>query len=203
LVSSGPLVEVSLFVKHATEADASEPALIFDDATGRVVDVDLRGTEADIVERLSQPAPAHFGGFWPRVEEPPETRESDAETGTRGRGRPKMGVVSREVTLLPRHWEWLADQPGGASATLRRLVDNARRSGSVLHQRRADQEAAYQFMQAIAGDLPGYEEAIRALFANDRPGVEQRIAAWPHDVRTQAIRLAFERNSSQPDQEGR
>jgi hypothetical protein len=203
LVSSGPLVEVSLFVKHATEADASEPALIFDDATGRVVDVDLRGTEADIVERLSQPAPAHIGGFWHRVKEPPETRESDAETGTRGRGRPKMGVVSREVTLLPRHWEWLADQPGGASATLRRLVDNARRSGSVLHQRRADQEAAYQFMQAIAGDLPGYEEAIRALFANDRPGVEQRIAAWPHDVRTQAIRLAFERNSSQPDQEGR
>lgn len=102
-----------------------------------------------------------------------------------------MGVVAREVTLLPRQWEWLTSQPGGASATLRRLVDEARKTTGPRQQRRAAQEAAYHFMQAIAGDLPGYEEATRALFADDRPALEQRIAAWPEDIRTYALRLAF------------
>ena len=46
-------------------------------------------------------------------------------------------------------------------------------------------------MPAIAGDLPGYEEATRALFADDRSSLENRIAAWPEDIRTYAMRLAF------------
>ncbi|HEV7137630.1 MAG TPA: DUF2239 family protein [Steroidobacteraceae bacterium] len=95
------------------------------------------------------------------------------------------------MTLLPRQWEWLATQPGGASAVLRRLVDEARRRGNPQQERLAAQEAAYQFMHAIAGDLPGYEEATRALFADDRPRLEQRIADWPEDIRAHVLRLAF------------
>ena len=95
------------------------------------------------------------------------------------------------MTLLPRQWDWLATQPGGASATLRRLVDEARKTVHPRQQRRAAQEAAYRFMQAIAGDLPGYEDATRALFADDRSAVEKQIADWPEDIRAYAQRLAF------------
>lgn len=106
----------------------------------------------------------------------------------RGRGRPKLGVTAREVTLLPRHWDWLAAQPGGASVALRRLVETARRSDAA--RARAAQEAVYRFINAIAGNQPGHEEALRALFANDLGGFAQRIAAWPADVRAYALKLA-------------
>ena len=102
-----------------------------------------------------------------------------------------MGVVSREVTLLPRQWEWLGAQPGGASAVLRRLVDAAKRDGGAQQKRRAAQEAAYRFMLAIAGDFPGYEEATRALFADDRLKLEQCIADWAQDIRVHVLHLAF------------
>lgn len=188
LLLSGPLVEVALAVKSATENCSSMAVLIFDDLTGRVIDVDLRGGEAEITQRLSQPQETSIGR--PRSnEEPPFGKEEASKP--RGRGRPKLGVVPREVTLLPRQWDWLATQPGGASAVLRRLVDDAKRNGAGRQKRRAAQEAAYQFMLAIAGDLPGYEEATRALFADDRPGLEQRISDWPEDIRTHVLRLAF------------
>ncbi|VTZ49346.1 conserved hypothetical protein [Methylocella tundrae] len=172
--------------------------LVFDDTTGRVIDLDLRGSSADIIGRLSGPPRAFVGRYRPQPGEMPEPA-SDGGSEPRGRGRPKLGVISREVTLLPRHWEWLADQPGGASAVLRRLVDEARRNGGTRRQRRVAQEAAYQFMQAIAGDLPGYEEASRALFADDRSGLERWMATWPQDVRAHALHLAFgpERQSSE------
>jgi hypothetical protein len=99
-------------------------------------------------------------------------------------------VVAREVTLLPRHWDWLAQQPGGASVALRKLVDAARRTGEDGQQRRQAQEAAYRFMSAMAGDKPHYEDAIRALFANDPARFEKLIAAWPADVRVHALVLA-------------
>lgn len=111
----------------------------------------------------------------------------------RGRGRPKLGVVAREVTLLPRHWEWLAAQPGGASVALRKLVEEARRSQSG--RARQAQERAYHFMNAMAGDLPGFEEATRALFAGDREGFAERIAGWPTDVREHAAWLASDGES--------
>jgi hypothetical protein len=120
-----------------------------------------------------------------------EPEKKDKISEPRGRGRPKLGVVAREVTLLPRQWEWLATQPGGASAILRRLVDDARRNGGTRQQRRAAQDAAYQFMLAIAGDMPGYEEATRALFADDRPRLEQWIADWPQDIRSHVVHLTF------------
>ena len=179
LLIAGPLIEVALAVKTAATTDPSSAILVFDDATGRVVDLDLRGSKADIIERLSRPRRG-------------ETQESlkDADE-PRGRGRPKLGVVSREVTLLPRQWEWLATQPNGASATLRRLVDEARRNGGPQRKRRAAQEAAYRFMHGIAGDLAGHEEATLALFADDRPKLEQCVAGWPEDVRMHVLRLMF------------
>ena len=127
----------------------------------------------------------------PEAKREPDGAEPDAaEDGARGRGRPKLGVVAREITLLPRHWDWLAAQPGGASATLRRLVENAKRDGGAEGRRRAAREAAYRFLSAVAGNLPGYEEALRALFAGDAARFETQMADWPKDVRAYALRLA-------------
>lgn len=190
LLLSGPLVEVALAVKTAVENSSSSVILVFDDATGRVVDLDLRGTKAEIIERLSRPPQTFVGRYRPRPSELSPSVEKEASE-PKGRGRPKLGVVSREVTLLPRQWEWLAAQPGGASAVLRRLVDDARRNGGSLQKRRATQEAACQFMLGIAGDFPGYEEATRALFADDRAKLEQCISDWPEDIQAHVLRLAF------------
>lgn len=148
--------------------------LIFDDDTGRQIDFDLRGTDQDIASRLT------------------ELGSSFEDAGSvRGPGRPKLGVVAREITLLPRHWEWLAAQPGGASVTLRKLVEEARRANRSKDSRRKAQERAYHFLSAIAGNLVGFEEAARALFTNDRQCFSERITAWPVDVRHHAIWLAF------------
>jgi hypothetical protein len=98
--------------------------------------------------------------------------------------------VAREVTLLPRHWEWLAKQPGGASVTLRKLVEDARRANAGTATAREAQERAYRFMSAMAGNLPGFEEATRALFAKDKPRFEMLIAEWPDSVGDYARDLA-------------
>ncbi len=190
LLRSGSLVEVARAVKTAADGGSNDPILVFDDATGRVVDLDLRGTEADVVGRLVRTADGDARRREPGGSEP-EVAASRGATQPRGPGRPKLGVVAREVTLLPRHWEWLAAQPSGASAALRRLVDEARRITAPRQERRAAQEAAYRFMSGIGGDLPGYEEATRALFADDRLAFEARLAAWPEDVRAHALHLAF------------
>src|SRR5882724_12202215 len=147
---SGPLAEVALAVLKASHSAAAEPIVIFDDANGRPIDLDLRGTERDIVARLPQPASN------------PETLADDLSAAEpRGRGRPKLGVVPREVTLLPRHWEWLGAQPGGASVALRKLVEAARRANQETDQLRQRQEAAFHFMSAMAGNEPNFEEASR------------------------------------------
>src|SRR3954452_10075459 len=177
---SGPLAEVAIAVLEASKTTPPQPIIIFDDAIGRPIDLDLRGTEGDVVARLPQPTP-------------------DSQTATdevpvpepRGRGRPKLGVVAREVTLLPRHWEWLATQPGGASVALRKLVDAARRTNGDRDRRRAARDAAYHFMSTMAGNLPGFEEASRALFADERRQFTALIAAWPGDIRDHIARLAF------------
>src|SRR5216684_4662962 len=153
---SGPLAEVALAVLKASQSATAEPIVIFDDANGRPIDMDLRGTEREIVARLPQPAPNS---------ETPADDLSAAEP--RGRGRPKLGVVAREVTLLPRHWEWLGEQPGGASVALRKLVEEARRANEGRDRVRQSQEAAYRFMSVMAGNRPHYEDAIRVLFADD------------------------------------
>ncbi|WP_428990320.1 DUF2239 family protein [Methylocapsa aurea] len=203
LLAAGPLVEVALAVKNADAADGF--ILTFDDATGEVVDLDLRGAKAEIITRLAAPSPAparsdsargrardraRSAAAEPNGVEPNGVEQDAVEDGARGRGRPKLGVVAREITLLPRHWDWLAAQPGGASAALRRLVETARREGGTDGRQRAAREAAYRFLSAVAGDLPGYEEALRALFSGDAARFEAQMTEWPKDVRAYALRLA-------------
>jgi hypothetical protein len=177
---SGSLPKVALTVKKWSDGGSSSPILIFADSTGRAIDLDLRGTDREILQRLPQPAGSA---------DPPPTDPSPGEP--RGRGRPRLGVVAREVTLLPRHWEWLGAQPGGASVALRKLVEEARRVNGDRDRSRAARDAAYHFMSAMAGNLPDFEEAARALFADDRRRFVGLIAAWPADIRDHTVKLAF------------
>jgi uncharacterized protein len=176
---SGSLADVALAVKRASGGGPSAPVLIFDDSTGRAIDLDLRGSDSEILKRLPPGNSASAAAVDPPPGEP------------RGRGRPKLGVVAREVTLLPRHWEWLGAQPGGASVALRKLVEQARRTNGDKDRSRAARDAAYHFTSAMAGNLPGFEEATRALFADDVKRFAGLIAAWPQDIRDHAITLAF------------
>ena len=174
-IASGELRHVALKAKQAF--DAGKPVQVFEDASGRVVELPLELPAGDLLKRLAEPAASAA----PVAAKPPPPR---------GPGRPKLGVVAREVTLLPRHWDWLAAQPGGASVALRKLVEDARKAAADGDRRRVAQEAAYRFMQAMAGDLPGYEDATRALFAGDVARFEERTATWPEDVRDHAALLA-------------
>ena len=164
--ASGSLIDMALAIKAAGNTDP--PILLFDDATGQVIDLDLSGSTTEIIARLTPP---------------PEP--------ARGRGRPRLGVVAREVTLLPRHWDWLADQPGGASQALRRLIDAARKADNGRTAARQASERTWRFLNALAGDLPGFEEASRALFAGDGTLFAQCMNRWPAAVRAYALQLAM------------
>jgi hypothetical protein len=155
-IASGSDAAVAAAFRKALAASPEAALRVFDLATGRPVDLDLR-------EREAAPPPR--------------------------RGRPRLGVAAREVTLLPRHWDWLATQPGGASAALRRLVDQARKTGADDDARRRRTDAAYGFMVEIAGDAPDFEEASRALFAGDRDRLAALITPWPTDIRGQILEL--------------
>lgn len=176
-LAGGALDQVALAVHRAVAADPDASVLVFSDATGRQVDLDVRGTPSEVLARYARP----------RDEPPAETR---AEPVARGRGRPRLGVVAREVTLLPEHWDWLAAQPGGSSVALRKLVHQARRSAAGRPDQGKARERAYAFMAAVAGDLPGFEEATRALFAGDHARLAELTARWPADVREHVARLA-------------
>src|SRR5580658_7240959 len=154
-IASGPLACMLSGVKAKFDSSESTQLLIFEDQTGRQVDFDLRGTTTEVLAR-AVPAP-------PRA----------------GPGRPKLGVISREVSLLPRHWEWLEQQPNGASAALRRLVDQARLQEPDRQRSRRAREAVGRFLSAMAGNRPGYEEACRALYTVDRARFEKLIRKWP------------------------
>jgi len=180
LIAEGPLVDVALTVR-ALPLDGMAPVLVFDRTTGGVIDLDLRGSTADVIRRLTERSQAESAA---------SKSSAEAAKPSKGRGRPKLGVVAREVTLLPRHWEWLGEQPGGASQALRRLVEQARKAGDGADKDRSRQGVAYRFMQAMAGDLSGFEEASRALFAGDMARFERSVSGWPEDVRTFALRLA-------------
>ncbi|CAG9273503.1 DUF2239 family protein [Paraburkholderia unamae] len=186
LIARGAPLAVALAVKAEIEREGNEhgaAVLVFDDRDARPVEFDLRGTERDIAARLGAQAGDEESDAVPAPAETPD----DAP---RGRGRPKLGVVAREVTLLPRHWDWLGAQPGGASVVLRRLVDSARHASEARERVRAAQEAAHRFMTALAGNLPDYEEALRALYAGERARFETSLAAWPQDVRDYALGFA-------------
>jgi hypothetical protein len=161
LVARDNLESVLRDCKAALDGGLSETLLIFDDAAGKQIDFDFRGTLEDVLSRAI-----------PTVPEAPKA----------GPGRPKLGVVSREVSLLPRHWEWLEGDPQGISAALRRLIDDARKRDQGEHARAQARDAASRFMWCMTGDFPHFEEASRALFAGDAQRFHSEIAAWPKDV---------------------
>jgi uncharacterized protein len=166
VVASGALEALLPKLKAAFDRNRSTMFLIFDDETGEQVDFDLRGTVEDVLARS--------------CENPPQT----------GPGRPRLGVTSREITLLPRHWDWLGLQPNGASAAIRRLIDEARKREPEKMRQQQAIRATERFLFAMAGNYPGYEEATRALFRGDSKPFAERIAAWPKDVRNYALRLS-------------
>jgi len=165
LLAKGPLVEVVRSVKAALDRGTERSVAILDLDTSRPVDINFSGTEEEVLQRIPR-APV------------------------RGAGRPKLGVVPREVTLLPRHWDWLSAQPGGASVALRKLVEHASRESRSADGMREARDAAYRFMHELMGDAPGFEEASRALFAADGERFGMLVAQWPEDVRAHLLELA-------------
>jgi hypothetical protein len=188
-IAAGDLMHVAVIVKEHFQAKPVEGVLIFDDATSQLVDVDFRGTVDEVRNRI-----------------PPQDKKSEAIEplpasdidGPRGPGRPKLGVVAREVTLLPRHWDWLNTQTGGASVVLRKLVEEARRASVGRDRIRLAQEASYRFMSAALSGEANFEEATRALFAENRPVFDSLIAPWPVDLQDYLIKLS---NGAFPDEQ--
>lgn len=181
-VAAGALPDVLRVLKRRFDADRADLVLAFEVETGRQVDFDLRGSLDEVLAREAGP---------PR----------------RGPGRPRLGVTSREVTLLPRHWEWLEAQPGGASGALRRLVEQAARADPGRERARRIRDALSRFLAATAGDRPGYEEACRALFAGDTARFEALVRRWPRDLRAHAVGRAraaarAEREGGEPEGDG-
>ncbi len=173
-LASGSLAEVSAAVREVLRANA-ERVIVFSDATGHAVDIDPRDAPSG-----SDKSPA------------PEAQSPTKPT----RGRPRLGVTAREVTLLPRHWDWLAAQPGGASAALRRLVDQARRDSVGEDRRREARDVTHRVMTALAGNLPNYEAALRALYSGDQSAFSRSLGDWPQDVRdyVQALMVRIEQS---------
>ena len=165
-VAEGGSEKLLRALKPRFDRDPGEPVLVFDADTGRQIDFDLRGDLDDVLARAAR-----------------------AEAPRPGPGRPKLGVVSREISLLPRHWEWLEAQPNGISAALRRLVDEARKKNPEEERARIARERAARFMTAVAGDRENFEEATRALFGKDATKLRELTRAWPKDIRTHLARL--------------
>jgi hypothetical protein len=166
-IASGHLREVLPVLKQRFDGDRAEPVLVFEIETGRRVHLDLRGTLEEVLEREAEP---------PR----------------RGPGRPKLGVTSREVSLLPHHWEWLEEQPSRISGALRRLVERAIKEHPGEERARRIRVALSGFLAAMAGDRPNYEEASRALFRGDAARFEVLVQRWPRDIREFAVHQARE-----------
>jgi steroid delta-isomerase-like uncharacterized protein len=172
-VASGPLRDVLPVLKQRFDRDGSELVLVFEVETGRQVDFDLRGSVAEVLER-ALPAP-------------------------RGPGRPKLGVTSREISLLPRQWEWLEQQPNGISPALRRLVEHASKTQPGSERARRQRGALSQILSALGGNLPGYEEACRALFAGETARFALSIESWPQDLRQFALHHASEASRTETE----
>jgi hypothetical protein len=164
-LASGQLTDILPALKKHFDRSRGAALLVFEDETGAQIDFDLRGSLAEVIARAQ-----------PRAARPAP-------------GRPRLGVVSREVSLLPRHWDWLEQQPTGISAALRRLVDDARKRDPEEARKRRARAAASRFMTAMAGDRPGFEEASRALFAGDQARLVELTAGWPEDIRSHILFL--------------
>lgn len=164
-IGRGSHAEIAQKVSTYLRGKPQAQPLFFDTQTGRQTDLDWRSA-------------------------PAEAPQAKAATRLRaGKGRPKLGVVAKEVTLLPRHWDWLGQQPGGASVTLRKLIERASKDPAPAEKQRARAEAAYHFMHAVAGNLPGFEDASRQLFAGNVWGLSATMAKWPGDIADQVLDL--------------
>lgn len=172
-IAGGDILDVAIKVKKFLKSEGKTSVLIFDDLTGDQVEVDFRGDTETVKEKLESFLQAQSG-----------------KKG--GPGRPKLGVVPREVTLLPEHWEWLAIQPGGASVTLRRLVEEAKKKSLSRDRIRLSQDRTYKIMTVMAGDLPDYEEALRALYAGDKKAFKSRMLKWPKDLQEHVLKISQE-----------
>jgi uncharacterized protein len=172
-LAEGRLDAVVIAIKRKLKAAPASSILVFSDSTGKEMDFDLRGSEKEVLLRLHVYL----------------SRESEPLAGN-GPGRPKLGVVAREVSLLPRHWEWLSTQSGGASAALRKLVEEAKKSSFGKEEAKHAQERAHKFMTSVAGNLPRYEEALRALYARDKKRFKEQMTDWPPDVRNYSCKMA-------------
>lgn len=166
VVAVGNLEEMLPKLKARFDHDRGTPFIIFDDETGAQTDFDLRGPLPEILAAAN------------RIPSP------------KGPGRPKLGVTSREITLLPRHWDWLEQQPNGASAAVRRLIDEERKRAPAKARRQRATHATGRFLSAMAGNRPGHEEASRFLYRGDQKSFTESISAWPKDVRGYALRLS-------------
>ena len=183
---TGALREVLTYLKTQIQPlDANSSILIFEDHSGRQMDFNLRGTLPEVLEREA-PLPA---------------AAASPALAKAGPGRPKLGIVSREISLLPRHWAWLELQRGGASATLRRLVDEARKQNPGQERVQQAQVATDRFLGAVAGNLPHFEAASRALYARDSTAFAEHSTHWPADIRTHALKLAAPVFADQPAEE--
>ncbi len=178
-IATGELREVARAVKPVVDREDRPLVIIFEDLTSHVIDVDFRGSEDAVMARLEERA----------AQMPAPVLEDETRTPS-GPGRPKLGVIAREVTLLPRHWEWLNAQPGGASVALRKLVEEARKANAGKDLIRQTKESAYRFMYAMGGNLDWFEEASRALFAGNRASLEELTATWPTDVRDHLLKIS-------------
>ncbi len=174
LLVRGPLLQVVSEVKRRVTKASDARIYIFSDVTGKEMDFNLQGSEREVLKRLEIYVPA---------------TESSAVNSSHP-GRPKLGVVSREISLLPRHWEWLATQPGGASSTLRKLIEEAKKKSSGESGVKQAQERTYKVMSVLAGNAEGYEEALRALYRKDKKAFLINIKLWPKDVRAHLVELA-------------
>lgn len=184
-IGTGTFAEVATQIKRVVDSGQHQSILLFDARTSELLDVDTRGSVEDVALRYASTNAAAVPSD--------DTSTADAVAdGPRARGRPKLGVVAREVTLLPRHWDWLGSQPGGASVALRKLVEQARRVNAGRDIARKSRESAYKFMSAIGSSLETFEEATRALFAGERPRFDALLASWPVDVRKHISMLAHD-----------
>ncbi len=194
-IASGTMRQVALKARQLIDTRPYARVLVFDGATSELIDFDNRGTPEQMLQRLPPDPPPT-----PALEAASAADAPAAASPPTGPGRPKLGVVAREVTLLPRHWEWLNRQSGGASVALRKLVEEARRTHQSIDNARAAQEATYRFMSTMAGDRPGFEEAARALFAHDSVRFHALLEPWPEDISAHLANLsqgAFEGVSAQ------
>jgi hypothetical protein len=212
MIATGELLSVALVAKNRVDTSAEDvkprPVLIFSDTTSEVIELDWRGSQDEFLAKFEAAAAMHdyqatqtqspLASFQLLLQNSEqyrqETRRLEADSPLKNRqvGRPKLGVVAREVTLLPRHWEWLATQTGGASVALRKLVEMARKESELKDRVDRASGVTYKFMSTMAGHEPGFEEATRALFAKNRELFEEIIKNWPVDVNIHLKKLSIE-----------